>query len=110
LDAGTQIDAGDLDEEGREASLLPHDGMGCCSPGDAGGKMSRKSERFGLAFPLYIQASNDAVRVVDRVGVTAAYVYIGDDPERREPTGRVSREQGIQIAMVIVRALTDETL
>lgn len=72
--------------------------------------MTKKSGRFGLTIPLFIQADPDAVRVVDCVGVTAAHIYTADDPERCERSSRVSREQGIQIAMVIVRALTDETL
>lgn len=64
--------------------------------------------RFGLAFPLAIQTTAESVKVIDRAGITAAYVYISDEAERRQQTRRVSREQGIEIAKVIARALTDE--
>lgn len=65
--------------------------------------------RFGLAFPLTIEALEESVKVLDRTGVTAAYVYVSDDPERRQQTRRVSREQGIEIGKVIARALTDRS-
>jgi len=69
--------------------------------------MTAASNRFGLAFPLTIHATAESVRVLDRAGVTAAYVYISDEPERRQQTRRVSREQGIEIARVIARAPTE---
>ncbi len=72
--------------------------------------MSRMSDRLGLALPLYIQFTPEAIKVIDRLGVTATYIPIANDPERRLQTGRVSREQGAEIANAIVQALTDEIL
>lgn len=62
---------------------------------------------FGLTFPLRIATKGESVQIVDQIGVTAAYVYICDEPERRRETRRVSREQGIEIAKVAARALTE---
>ena len=63
-----------------------------------------------LAFPLHLQFGPEEVKIVDRIGVTAALIQFADAPERCMLTGRVSREQGVEIANAIVRTLTDETL
>ena len=62
---------------------------------------------LGLRLPLTIEALEESVKVVDRGGVVAAYVYVSDDSERRQQTRRLTRAQGIEVARVIARALTD---
>ena len=62
---------------------------------------------LGLRLPLAIEALEESVKVVDRGGIVAAYVYVSDDAERRQQTKRLTREQGIEVARVIARALTD---
>jgi hypothetical protein len=61
---------------------------------------------LGLVPPFRIVAEGESVKVLDRRGVTAAYVYVCDDEERRQQTKRLTTAQGVETAKVIARALT----
>lgn len=61
-----------------------------------------------LALPLRILVLEECVKVVDRLGKAAAYLYFSDDPERRQQTGRWSREEAVALAQVAARAWTEK--
>lgn len=64
---------------------------------------------LGLTLPLRIEALEESVKVIDAHGKVAAYVYIAAERERRLQTNRLSPEEGLAVAKVAARALTDAT-
>ncbi|MFK5596508.1 hypothetical protein ACFZ8E_05820 [Methylobacterium sp. HMF5984] len=65
------------------------------------------SEALRFALPLRIMATAESVQVVDRAGRVIFYVYVCAEPERRMNTKRLSPEEGIAVAQIAARALTD---
>ncbi|GJD44009.1 hypothetical protein AFCDBAGC_1871 [Methylobacterium cerastii] len=63
---------------------------------------------FGLVLPLRIEVAEESVSVVDAAGVRAFYVYTCAEPERRRNTNRLSPEDGVAVAKIAARALTDQ--
>lgn len=64
---------------------------------------------FGLILPLRIVQLEEAVKVMDSGEVIAAYIYVAAGRERQTQTRRVSPTEGVEVAKVIARALTDAT-
>lgn len=62
---------------------------------------------LGLVLPLRIERLEEAVKVVDANGKAAAYFYTCAERERRLQTNRLSPEEGIALAQITARALTD---
>jgi uncharacterized protein (DUF2384 family) len=62
---------------------------------------------IGLVLPLQIERLEEAVKVVDANGKAAAYFYICEERERRLQTNRLSPEEGVEVARICARALTD---
>ena len=62
---------------------------------------------FGLVLPLRIEVAEESVSVVDAAGVKAFYVYVCAEPERRMNTKRLSPEEGVAVAQIAARAMTD---
>ena len=62
---------------------------------------------FGLALPLRIVQLEEAVKVMDTSDRVAAYIYVAAERERRVQTNRLSPTEGVEVAKVIARALTD---
>jgi hypothetical protein len=63
---------------------------------------------LGLQLPLRIVALAESVKVIDADGRCAAYVYTCAERGRRLQTQRLSPEESVATAKVIVRALTVE--
>lgn len=63
---------------------------------------------FGLVLPLHIEVLEEAVKVLDAQGKTAVYIYVAAERERRLQTKRLSPEEGLAVAKVAARALTDQ--
>ncbi len=62
---------------------------------------------LGLTLPLRIERLEEAVKVVDANGKAIAYFYIAAERERRLQTNRHSPEEGVALAQICARALTD---
>ncbi len=62
---------------------------------------------LSLVLPLRIECLEEAVKVVDANGKAACYFYIAAGHERRLQTGRHSPEEGVELARICARALTD---
>ncbi len=62
---------------------------------------------LGLTLPLRIERLEEAVKVVDANGKAVCYFYIAAERERRLQTGRHSPEEGVALAQICARALTD---
>ena len=62
---------------------------------------------FGLTLPLRIVQLEEAVKVMDSGDVVAAYIYVAAGRERQTQTRRISPAEGVEVAKVIARALTD---
>lgn len=62
---------------------------------------------LGLSLPLRIRQTEESVVVLDSVGRSAAYIYVCAEPERRRETKRLSPAEGIEVAKIVARALTD---
>ena len=62
---------------------------------------------FGLSLPLRIAQLEKSVKVMDPSERVAAYIYVAAGRERRVQTNRLSPAEGVEMARVIARALTD---
>ena len=62
---------------------------------------------FGLSLPLPIVQLEESVKVMDTSDRVAAYIYVAAERERRVQTNRLSPAEGVGVAKVIARALTD---
>lgn len=62
---------------------------------------------LGLVLPLRIERLEEAVKVVDANGKAILYAYVCEERERRLQTNRLSPEEGVEIARICARALTD---
>lgn len=62
---------------------------------------------LGLTLPLRIERLEESVKVIDAHGKTALYVYIAAERERRLQTNRLSPEEGVEVAKICARALTE---
>ena len=62
---------------------------------------------LGLTLPLRIERLEEVIKVVDANGKAAAYFYIAAERERRLQTNRLSPEEGVELAKITARALTD---
>ena len=65
------------------------------------------TNELGLLLPLKVKPIAESVQVIDRTNKVAAYVYVCAEPERRLQTNRLSPEEGLEVAKVIARALSD---
>ena len=63
--------------------------------------------RTGLSLPLRIVQLEEAAKVMDPSDRVAAYIYVAAERERRVQTNRLSPVEGVEVAKVIARALTD---
>jgi hypothetical protein len=61
-----------------------------------------------LRFPLRIPEVGEAIAVLDAAGTNCAYLYYENEPIRRQSTKRVTRDEAVEMAKVIARALTAE--
>lgn len=62
---------------------------------------------IGLVLPLRIERLEEAVKVLDANGKAILYAYVCEERERRLQTNRLSPEEGVEIARICARALTD---
>ncbi|MCJ2097684.1 hypothetical protein [Methylobacterium sp. E-046] len=63
--------------------------------------------RTGLNLPLRIERLEESVKVMDPSDRVAAYIYVAGEREQRVQTNRLSPAEGVEVAKVIARALTD---
>ena len=62
---------------------------------------------LGLTLPIRIERLEESVKVIDAHGKVAAYVYISAERERRLQTNRLSPTEGVEVARICARALTE---
>lgn len=62
---------------------------------------------LGLVLPLRIERLEEAIKVVDANGKAICYFYVASERERRIQTNRLSPEEGVALAQITARSLTD---
>ena len=60
-----------------------------------------------LRLPLRIVPHEESFGIVDAVGTNVCWTYFTATEERQQQTKRLSREDAVEVARVIARALTD---
>ena len=60
-----------------------------------------------FSLPLRIKTTEESVQVIDGAERVVFYVYVCAEPERRRNTKRLSPREGIAVAQIAARALTD---
>ena len=61
-----------------------------------------------IRFPLRITEVGEAIAVLDAAGTNLSCLYYENEPIRRQSTKRVTRDEAVEMAKIIARALTAE--
>ena len=60
-----------------------------------------------FSLPLRIKTTEESVQVIDKAERVIFYVYVCAEPERRKNTRRLLPEEGIAVAQIAARAVTN---